>query len=57
MVAVNQCFGNSRAFLSPRANGGQLANGAMGNARWTDHALDGEVMLARHEKNASWSLA
>ena len=35
LVAVNQCSGNSRAFLSPRANGGQLANGAMGNARWT----------------------
>ena len=33
--AVNQCSGNSRGFFSPRANGGQLANGAMGNARWT----------------------
>ncbi|WP_019448948.1 molybdopterin-dependent oxidoreductase [Cupriavidus sp. BIS7] len=35
LVAVNQCSGNSRGFLDPRVNGGQLANGAMGNARWT----------------------
>ncbi len=35
IVAVNQCSGNSRGFFTPRANGGQLANGAMGNARWT----------------------
>ena len=35
LVAVNQCSGNSRGFFAPRANGGQLANGAMGNARWT----------------------
>jgi DMSO/TMAO reductase YedYZ molybdopterin-dependent catalytic subunit len=35
VVAVNQCSGNSRGFLAPRVNGGQLANGAMGNARWT----------------------
>lgn len=35
MVAVNQCSGNSRGFFAPRANGGQLGNGAMGNARWT----------------------
>ncbi|MDR3381483.1 SorA family sulfite dehydrogenase catalytic subunit, partial [Cupriavidus basilensis] len=35
LVAVNQCSGNSRGFFSPRANGGQLGNGAMGNARWT----------------------
>lgn len=35
LVAVNQCSGNSRGHLSPRANGGQLSNGAMGNARWT----------------------
>ena len=33
--AVNQCSGNSRGFFSPRANGGQLGNGAMGNAKWT----------------------
>jgi len=35
MVAVNQCSGNSRGFFSPRVPGGQLGNGAMGNARWT----------------------
>jgi sulfite dehydrogenase len=34
-VAVNQCSGNSRGFFSPRVAGGQLGNGAMGNARWT----------------------
>jgi DMSO/TMAO reductase YedYZ molybdopterin-dependent catalytic subunit len=35
LVAVNQCSGNSRGHLTPRVNGGQLSNGAMGNARWT----------------------
>lgn len=35
VVAVNQCSGNSRGHFSPRVNGGQLSNGAMGNARWT----------------------
>ncbi|GLK74529.1 oxidase [Ancylobacter dichloromethanicus] len=34
IVAVNQCSGNSRGFVDPRVAGGQLANGAMGNARW-----------------------
>ncbi len=34
IVAVNQCSGNSRGFFQPRVGGGQLANGAMGNARW-----------------------
>jgi sulfite dehydrogenase len=34
VVAVNQCSGNSRGFFDPRVAGGQLANGAMGNARW-----------------------
>jgi DMSO/TMAO reductase YedYZ molybdopterin-dependent catalytic subunit len=34
LVAVNQCSGNSRGFSEPRVAGGQLANGAMGNARW-----------------------
>src|SRR5262252_8559222 len=34
LVAVNQCSGNSRGFFNPRVPGGQLANGAMGNARW-----------------------
>jgi sulfite dehydrogenase len=35
IVAVNQCSGNSRGHFVPRVNGGQLSNGAMGNARWT----------------------
>jgi sulfite dehydrogenase len=35
IVAVNQCSGNSRGFFNPRVAGGQLGNGAMGNARWS----------------------
>ncbi len=35
IVAVNQCSGNSRGFVSPRVFGAQLGNGSMGNARWT----------------------
>ncbi len=34
IVAVNECSGNSRGFSQPRVPGGQLGNGAMGNARW-----------------------
>lgn len=34
VTAVNQCSGNSRGFFQPRVGGGQLANGAMGNAKW-----------------------
>lgn len=34
LVAVNQCSGNSRGFFKPRVGGGQLGNGAMGNAKW-----------------------
>ena len=34
VVAVNQCSGNSRGFFQPRVPGGQLGNGAMGNAKW-----------------------
>jgi DMSO/TMAO reductase YedYZ molybdopterin-dependent catalytic subunit len=34
VVAVNQCSGNSRGFFNPRVPGGQMANGAMGNAKW-----------------------
>ncbi len=34
LVAINQCSGNGRGFLEPRVGGGQLGNGAMGNARW-----------------------
>src|SRR6266481_4913904 len=35
LAAVNQCSGNSRGFFNPRVPGGEWANGAMGNARWT----------------------
>src|SRR5882724_2788123 len=34
IIAVNQCSGNGRGFSQPRVPGGQMANGAMGNARW-----------------------
>ena len=34
-AAVNECSGNSRGLFQPRVAGGQWANGAMGNARWT----------------------
>jgi DMSO/TMAO reductase YedYZ molybdopterin-dependent catalytic subunit len=34
VVAVNQCSGNGRGFSQPRVAGGQMGNGAMGNARW-----------------------
>jgi hypothetical protein len=34
LAAVNQCSGNSRGFFEPRVPGGQLGNGAMGNALW-----------------------
>ena len=39
VVAVNQCSGNSRGLFEPRVNGGQIANGAMGNATWTGVSL------------------
>jgi DMSO/TMAO reductase YedYZ molybdopterin-dependent catalytic subunit len=39
ITAVNQCSGNSRGFFQPRVAGGQWANGAMGNARWTGVSL------------------
>lgn len=45
IVAVNQCSGNSRGFMDPRVGGGQLGNGAMGNARWRGVAL--KHLLAR----------
>jgi len=35
IVAVCECSGNGRGFSQPRVKGGQYANGAMGNARWT----------------------
>jgi sulfite dehydrogenase len=46
IIAVNQCSGNSRGFLTPRVPGGQLANGAMGNARWTGVLLRTLLNLA-----------
>ncbi len=46
-VAVNQCSGNSRGLFSPRVTGGQLTNGAMGNARWVGVPL--KDVLARAE--------
>ena len=45
VAAVNQCSGNSRGFFEPRVNGGQLANGAMGNARWNGVPL--KAVLAK----------
>ncbi len=47
IVAVNQCSGNSRGFFDPRVTGGQLANGAMGNARWVGVPL--KDVLAKAE--------
>jgi DMSO/TMAO reductase YedYZ molybdopterin-dependent catalytic subunit len=46
VVAVNQCSGNSRGFSSPRVFGAQLANGAMGNARWTGIPLKAVLQKA-----------
>jgi sulfite dehydrogenase (cytochrome) subunit A len=40
IVAVHQCSGNSRGFVEPRVPGGQLGNGAMGNARWRGVPLE-----------------
>jgi DMSO/TMAO reductase YedYZ molybdopterin-dependent catalytic subunit len=55
-VAVNQCSGNSRGFSSPRVTGGQLGNGAMGNARWLGVPL--KDVLARAElKNSAQQVA
>jgi sulfite dehydrogenase (cytochrome) subunit A len=34
IIAVNQCSGNGRGFSNPRVAGGQMGNGAMGNAKW-----------------------
>ena len=51
LVAVNQCSGNSRALFNPRVTGGQLTNGAMGNARWVGVPL--KDVLARAEVASS----
>lgn len=50
-LAVNQCSGNSRGLFSPRVTGGQLTNGAMGNARWVGVPL--KDILARAELKSS----
>jgi DMSO/TMAO reductase YedYZ molybdopterin-dependent catalytic subunit len=47
LLAVNQCSGNSRGLFEPRVTGGQLGNGAMGNARWLGVPL--KDVLARAE--------
>ena len=47
VVAVNQCSGNGRGLFNPRVTGGQLGNGAMGNARWLGVPL--KDVLARAE--------
>lgn len=54
-LAVNQCSGNSRGLFNPRVTGGQLGNGAMGNARWRGVPL--KDLLARAElKNSAWQV-
>jgi Oxidoreductase molybdopterin binding domain len=56
IVAVNQCSGNSRGFVQPRVGGGQLGNGAMGNARWRGMALKhlDEVNVADAQYDGYW---
>ena len=52
IVAVNQCSGNSRGHFTPRVNGGQLSNGAMGNARWTGVPLKAVLDRAGVQRGA-----
>src|SRR5450631_3280515 len=52
IVAVNQCSGNSRGFFEPRVGGGQLGNGAMGNARWKGVSLKAVLDRAGVQKDA-----
>jgi sulfite dehydrogenase len=52
MVAVNQCSGNSRARFNPRVTGGQLGDGAMGNARWLGVRLKDVLAMAEIKKSA-----
>src|SRR3981189_3107451 len=52
LVAVNQCSGNSRGFSNPRVAGGQLANGAMGNARWRGVPLKTVLDMAGVQQGA-----
>src|SRR3954471_20607022 len=51
-VAVNQCSGNSRGFFQPRVGGGQLGNGAMGNAKWKGARLKDVLAKAGVEAGA-----
>ena len=50
--AVNQCSGNSRGFFDPRVAGGQLANGAMGNAKWRGVTLKSVLAKAGVQEGA-----
>ena len=50
--AVNQCSGNSRGLFEPRVAGGQLANGAMGNAKWRGVPLKSILDKAGVQKGA-----
>jgi DMSO/TMAO reductase YedYZ molybdopterin-dependent catalytic subunit len=52
LVAVNQCSGNGRALFNPRVTGGQITNGAMGNARWVGVPLR-EVLARAAPKNSA----
>ena len=52
LVAVNQCSGNSRGLFEPRVGGGQLGNGAMGNARWKGVPLKAILDRAGVQKGA-----
>lgn len=51
-VAVGQCSGNSRSFFSPRVPGGQWANGAVGNAKWTGVRLKDILEKAKVKEGA-----
>lgn len=53
VVAVNQCSGNSRGYFAPRVFGAQLANGAMGNARWVGLPLRSVLQKAGVAAGAS----
>ena len=52
LVAVNQCSGNSRGLFEPRVAGGQLGNGAMGNARWRGVPLKAVLDMAGVQADA-----
>src|SRR5207237_6657692 len=52
LVAVNQCSGDSRGFFEPRVAGGQLGNGAMGNARWRGVPLKTVLDMAGVQQGA-----